>query len=309
MERTYRLNLLSCTVFAFTMLYASMIQAQSIAVFVNGDAVTSFDIEQRQRIAQRIDRKPISSAQAREEAINDILKTQEARRIGYRIGDDDVEQQVLKFAQSLRQSIPEFEKNLKGAGIQLSAFRNKTRADMSWMTIMQQRMKRGSYITNSDLDKAAAEKAKKSGVKNYEYKLQQVVFVVPAGAGGAAIAQRQKAAASSKSLFKGCDSGGFSALASLSDVAVKEPFNRSSDTLGEAANTLLAKTPIGGVAGPLTTDQGFELIAVCGKTERTDIAAARSTVENELVGTKTNADADALLKELRSKAAIERRGR
>ncbi len=309
MKNIYCSGFLSCAIFACSMLSALSAQAQSISVFVNGDAVTSFDIEQRQRIAQRIDRKPISSAQAREEAINDILKIQEARRIGYRIGDDDVEQQVLKFAQSLRQTIPEFEKNLKAAGIQLNAFRTKTRANMSWQTIMQQRVKRGSNITNSDLDRAATEKIKKSGTKNYEYKLQQVVFVVPSGSGGAVVAQRQKIASSSKSLFKGCDSGGFSALATLPDVAVKEPFNRSSDSLGEAANALLSKTPIGAVAGPLTTDQGFELIAVCGRTERTDISAVRTNVENELVGTKANADSESLLKDLRSKAAIERRGR
>jgi peptidyl-prolyl cis-trans isomerase SurA len=290
-------------------LLPSLSNAQSIAVFVNGEAVTSFDIEQRQRIAQRIDRKPISAAQAREEAINDMLKIQEARRIGYRIGEDDVEQQVLKFAQSLRQTIPQFEQSLKGAGIQLNAFRNKTRADMSWITIIQQRMKRGASITNADLDKAAAEKTKKTGAKSYEYKLQQVVFVVPAGANGAVISQRQRTAAGSKGKFKGCDNGGFDSFATMPDVAVKEPFNRSSDALSEGANALLAKTPIGGVAGPLTTEQGFELIAVCGKTERVDIVAARTNAENELFGAKSNAESEALLKELRSKAAIERRGK
>ncbi len=296
-------------VLAGVSLPVSPIHAQAIAVFVNGEAVTTFDIEQRQRIAQRIDRKPISAAQAREEAINDMLKIQEARRIGYRIGDDDVEQQILKFAQGLRQTIPQLEQNLKGAGIQLNAFRNKTRADMSWITIIQQRMKRGASITNADLDKAAAEKAKKTGAKSYEYSLQQVVFVVPAGANGAVISQRQRTAASSKGQFKGCNKGGFDSLATMPDVAVKEPFNRSSETLSEGANALLSKTPIGGVAGPLTTEQGFELIAVCGKTERVDIVAARTNAENELFGAKSNAESEALLKELRSKAAIERRGR
>jgi peptidyl-prolyl cis-trans isomerase SurA len=308
MKRIFLTRIFSFVLLAVTM-QPHLAKAQSIAVFVNGEAVTSFDIEQRQRIAQRIDRKPISAAQAREETINDMLKIQEARRIGYRIGDDDVEQQVLKFAQSVRQTIPQFEQNLKGAGIQLSAFRNKTRADMSWITIIQQRMKRGASITNADLDKAAAEKAKKTGSKSYEYKLQQVVFVVPAGSNGAVISQRQRLAASSKGQFKGCNNSGFNSLASMPDVAVKEPFNRSSDALSEGANMLLAKTPIGGVAGPLTTEQGFELIAVCGKTERVDVAAARTSAENELFGAKSNAESEALLKELRSKAAIERRGR
>jgi peptidyl-prolyl cis-trans isomerase SurA len=308
MKRIFLTRIFLFVLLAVT-LQPHLAKAQSIAVFVNGEAVTSFDIEQRQRIAQRIDRKPISAAQAREEAINDMLKIQEARRIGYRIGDDDVDQQVLKFAQSVRQTIPQFEQNLKGAGIQLNAFRNKTRADMSWITIIQQRMKRGASITNSDLDKAAAKKAKKSGAKSYEYKLQQVVFVVPAGANGAVMAQRQRAAAGSKGQFKGCNNGVFDGLASMPDVAVKEPFNRSSDALSEGANALLAKTPVGGVAGPLTTEQGFELIAVCGKTERVDVAAARANAENELFGAKSNAESEALLKELRSKAAIERRGR
>ncbi len=294
---------------ALTIFQPSTSQAQGIAVFVNGDPITTFDIEQRQRIAAKIDRKAMSAAQARQETIDDILKIQEARRIGYRISDDDVEAQFTKYAQGLRQTVPQLEKNLKAVGIQPNAYRIKTRADMSWITIIQQRMKRGAYITNTDLDKAAAEKTAKSGAKAYEYQLQQVVFVVPAGSNGSILAQRQRTAAGSKGLFKGCNSGGFSGFASMADVAVKEPFNRSSTDLSEGANALLAKTPIGGVAGPLPTDQGFELIAVCGRTERVDVVAARANAENELVSAKSNKEADNLLKELRSKAAIERRGR
>ncbi len=283
-------------------------KAQGIAVFVNGEPITTYDIEQRQRISQKIDRKALSRQQALDEAVNDVLKIQEARRIGYRITDDDVEAQFTKNAQSLRQTVPQFEKNLLAVGIRPNALRNKTRAEMAWVTIIQQRMKRGASITNTDVQKAAEERTKKSGTKSIEYKLQQVVFVVPAGSTGATVQRRQREAAASKSQFKGCDNGGFEAFAKMPDVAVKEPFNRSSEAMGDAANVLLSKTPVGGVAGPLTTEQGIELIAVCGKVERVDEASARITAENELVGNRTNAEAAALLKELRSKAAIERRG-
>ncbi len=302
--------ILSC--FVSTLSVAAMFApatawSQSVLVLVNGEPVTSYDVEQRMKIAAALDRKPISRAQSLEEVINDRLKTQEARRIGYRISDEDVDAQFAKLAQGVRQPIPQFEKNLRSVGIQPNAVKSKTKADIAWQTIMQQRMKRGASITNADVDNAASEKAKKSGAKTIEYKLQQVVFVVPSGSGGAVLQRRQSEAAGSKGKFQGCNEGGFQALGKLNDVAVKEPINRSSEALSEGANKLLSKTPIGGVAGPLATPEGFELIAVCGKVEREDIAGLRSSAETELFGKKATAESDALLKEIKSKAAIERR--
>ena len=282
--------------------------AQAIAVFVNGEPVTTFDIEQRMRMAQRLDRKAMSRQQALEESINDRIKTQEARRIGYRIADDDVNAQFSKFAQGVRQTVPQFEQSLRQSGIEPSALKARTRADIAWATIIQQRLRRGAAITNSEVDQAAQEKTQKAATKTTEYSIQQVVFVVPAGSGIGVVQRRQKEAAASKGLFKGCDGSGFAGFRSIPDVAIKEPINRSSDALSEAANAMLAKTPIGGLAGPLTTEQGVELIAVCGRVERNDISTVRSSVENELFSKKSTAESDRLLKELRSKAAIEKRG-
>lgn len=282
-------------------------RAQAIAVFVNGEPVTTFDIEQRMRMAQRLDRKPMSRQQALDESINDRIKTQEARRIGYRISDEDVNAQFAKFAQGVRQTVPQFEQSLRQSGIEPNSLKARTRADIAWATIIQQRMRRGAAITNSEVDQAAQEKTQKSGAKTTEYSIQQVVFVVPAGSGIGVVQRRQKEAAAAKGLFKGCDTGGFAAFRTIPDVAIKDPINRSSDALSDAANAMLSKTPIGGLAGPLTTEQGVELIAVCGRVDREDISTVRSSVENELVTKKGAAESDRLLKELRAKAAIEKR--
>ena len=289
--------------------FASAARSQAVAVFVNGEAVTTYDVEQRLRMAQRLDRKPMTPAQALEESINDRLKIQEARRIGYRISDDDVNNQFAKYAQNVRQTVKAFEENLKRSGIDPTALKTRTRADISWGTIVQQKLRLGSTITNSEVDKAAEEVSQKSGAKVTEYQMQQVVFVVPAGAGAGVVQRRQKEAAAAKGLFKGCDSGGLQGFRSLSDVAIKDPINRSSDALSEGANAMLSKTPVGGVAGPLTTEQGVELIAVCGKTERTNLADVRTTVENELISKRSSAESDRLLKEVKARAAIERRAR
>lgn len=281
--------------------------AQSVAVFVNGEAVTTYDVQQRVLMSQRLDRKPISTQQALDEVVNDKLKIQEARRIGYRISDDDVENQFKKYAQNIRQTQKQFEENLRRAGINPDSLRQRTRADISWATIIQQRLKLGVSITNAEVDAAAQEAAAKSGGKSTEYSIQQVVFVVPTGSNAAAIQRRQHQAAAAKPLFKGCGEGAFKAFETIPDVAIKDPVNRSSDTLGEAANALLSKTPVGSLAGPLTTEQGIELIAVCGKKERTNLADIRSAVETELVAKKSAAESERYLKELREKAAIERK--
>ncbi len=305
-----RKTLLAGSLVALAQLFlAGSAQAQSIIAFVNGEAITSFDVEQRLRIANSLDRKPLSPALAVEETINDRLKTQEARRIGYRISEDDVNNQFSKFAQNVRQTVPQFEKSLQGAGIDPSALKARARADIAWATIIQQRLKLGTTITNSDVDKATAEVSQKNGGKTTEYSIQQVVFVIPSGSNIGTVQRRQKEATAAKSLFKGCDGGGFSAFKNIPDIAIKDPVNRSSETLGEAANALLAKTPVGGLAGPLTTEQGIELIAVCAKADRTDISQVRTAVENELFGKKSAAESERLLREVRARAVIDRRGR
>jgi peptidyl-prolyl cis-trans isomerase SurA len=283
---------------------ADAARAQAIAVFVNGEAITTFDVDQRMIIAAKIEHKAVSRAQALNDCIDDKLKAQEAHRIGYRISEDDVDQQYNKYAQNMHQTVSQFDENLKRAGIQPKELRNKTRAEIAWITIIQQRMKRGSTITNTEVDQATQQAAKTKKV--FEYKIQQVVFVVPTGGNVATIQRRQKEAAAAKGLFKGCDNNGFDGFRSLPDVAVRDPVNRSSEALSEAAQAMLNKTPVGSLAGPIATDQGVELIAVCDRKERSDLQAIRGTVETDMVNKKTLAEADQLMKELRSKAVIER---
>ncbi|MCA1953018.1 MAG: hypothetical protein LDL22_08245, partial [Hyphomicrobiales bacterium] len=59
--------------------------AQAVLALVNSRPVTSFDVEQRIRIAQIVDRRRLDRKSALTELVDDQVKLIEARRIGYRV--------------------------------------------------------------------------------------------------------------------------------------------------------------------------------------------------------------------------------
>ena len=282
--------------------FAGSANAQGIVARVYGDPITTLDVQQRARLAQVADRQSISTAKALDLLIDEKIKTFEARKIGFRITEDDMDKEVVRIAAQRNLARDQFEAALRQQGLNVRALRERLRADISWNSLIRHKFQ-SSSPTNSEIDAEIRKREQAGGAKVTDYVLHQVVFVVAGGAAGAA----QANANSARGRFNGCETG-VEMLRGMRDVAVRPVVSRSTADMSKPIVDLLAKTPTGKLSVPYRTEQGIEALAVCERRDRSDLNALRQVVERELAGKKIEDRAAAYFKELRASASVTRGG-
>lgn len=287
------------------MLAVAPAMAQGVAVTVNGQPVTTSDVQQRQRIAQVVEGASLSRAQALQTAIDDVLKIQEGRRLGYRVAPAMIAEATSRYAARAGLDSIAFGSALRREGIAPRAFEAKLEADISWDAIIRTKIRPNLNVTNAEIAAAVAESVQRGEARVVEFELQSIVFVVPGGSSAAAQRQMGKARAARRG-FSGCDAG-FDAMRGQVDVAVKPRFGRSSNEMPGEMLKLLERIPVGGISEPYVTAEGIEMTAVCRKFERDDVTATRDRVDQRISGERLAAGAERYLAELRSRAEIVRR--
>jgi peptidyl-prolyl cis-trans isomerase SurA len=280
---------------------SSQVFAQSNVAFVNGEPITSRQVEQRMKVSGSLFRKPLSREAAIQELIDDRVKITEGKRLGMRVTPAALEELMQRFASNNRQSPAQFEQNLVRAGIDPDAVREKLTGEVVWTELLRIRA-RTNNISNAELNAELDRRVAKGESKVTDYVVRQVVFVVPAGVNPG---QREREANASRGRFTDCDSG-VEYMRTLRDVAIKERIGRTSTDLSKGTADLLAKTPVGRLTAPFRTEQGIEMLAVCEKNEREDKLILRNKIEQEMMAKTTNSSSAQFLNELKSKVQISR---
>ena len=279
--------------------------AQTVLAFVNGEPITSVDVEHRIRIMQVLARTGLTQKQALEQLIDDRLKIIEARRIGYRLKDDNIEDRMSSIAMQNNQTLPEFIANLSRAGVDTQAFKLKLRADYSWELALSQKGKAAAAVgADSEVREVYQKKLNEGAAKVTDYVIVTVIFVVPRT--GEGVGQREREAQAARGAFSSCETG-IDDLRKLRDVAIRAPVKRSSNQIPPQLNKIFADTPVGRMSPPMRTTQGIELYAVCEKIERIDQSAVRTTAEQEVASKRNATLAEGYLKNLRKTAVIQYR--
>jgi peptidyl-prolyl cis-trans isomerase SurA len=277
-------------------------EAQGVLVLVNNKPITGFDVDQRIRILAVTERKRLDRKSALRELVDDQVKLLEARRIGYRVTEEGVDAEFNKLAKANRVSDTEFSDNLRRIGIQPSALRDKMRADIAWGALLRDQAKRGTQVSNTEVDSAVEERRRKVGVIT-EYDLRQVVFIVAPGGNPGAGATAANAA---RARFNSCETG-FEDLRTMKDVVIKTPITRNSADLSPPLRKMLESTPVNRLTPASRTPEGIELVAVCGRKQRDSVDGDRSAVLGELVEKRITDNSRAYLDELRKKVEIKYR--
>lgn len=298
-------SLFSALLFMAALGAATPAGAQTVLAFVNGEPVTSHDVSQRMRLMQALANTRLSQKQALELLIDDRLKILEARRIGYRLKDDNIEDRMSTIATQNNQTLPEFVANLSRAGIDTQAYKLKLRADYSWELALSHKGKAAAATgAPNEVREAYEAKLREGGAKVTDYVVHTIIFVVPRS--GGAVAQREREAQAARAAFTSCETG-IDDLRKIRDVAIRAPVKRSSDQLPKQLSKIFDDTPVGRLTQPFRTAQGIELYAVCEKIERVDQSSLRSTAEREVASKRNATLADDYLKGLRKTAVIQYR--
>ena len=285
--------------------------AQTVVVMVNGDPITSYDIDQRAKFTQLVNHKAPARQDVIDELINEKLKVQVGRRYKLEITDGDVDSSYAEMGKRMNLSAQQLSQTLEKAGVDPGTLKARIRADMVWQQIVRGKFQSSFQFRDKDV-LAAIETRKKDDkdkdasdkVTAEEYVLRPILFIVPKGAPQSTIDARRGEAEALRSRFQDCERGLPFARA-LKDVAVREQITRSSADLAPALREILERTGVGRLTNPETTPNGVEVFAICSKRETKADAPALRQVRQEMINEQFQTKSKRFLDELRRAALIE----
>jgi len=286
---------------------SNLARAQQVALVVNGDVITTYDIEQRMKFFQLSNRKPAVRSEVVEELIDEKLKVQIGRRYKIEIPDNEVDGSYAEMGHRMHMTPEQLTAALAQGGVDASTLKSKIRADTIWQNIVRGKFQGDLQVREKDVLAVlqTEKKDEKTEQVGYEYRLRPILFLVPRGATQVAEARRKDAEAL-RSRFTDCDSG-LKYARTLRDVAVRDVIVKSSSDLLPALREILDKTEIGHLTAPETTQQGVELFAVCEKKETTEDTPDKRQARDKIFAEKFQLKAKRFLQELRKQAMIERK--
>lgn len=278
--------------------------ASQIKYVVNNVPITTGDIQHRAAFL-RLQRKKGNAA---EEMIEQTLRVAEAKRLGIRISDAQVEAAYQRFATTNKMQLKQLDGVMAQSGVGKEHFKEFIRSQMAWNQALTARHRSESGGSVSEQD-AVRRMLDKGGNKPtaMEYMLQQVIFVVPAAERNATLSKRKREADAMRARFNGCNTSREFAKG-LIDVTVRDLGRILAPQLPPDWADQIKATKVGGATPTRETDRGVEFIGICSSREVSDDKAAQMVLQSEGSSGK---DADELstkyVEELRKKARIVER--
>ena len=298
---------LGCAVLG-SVLCASPSQAQSVAVMVNGDPITDYDIEQRSKLDFLTSHKPADRQQVLNELIDEKLKIKEAKKYGVDPSVSDIDQAYASMGGRMRLSPEQLTKSLEGQGIRPDTLKARIRAEMVWTSLVRGRYKESLQVGEKDV--AAALQASGGEDKQegdaFEYKMQPIVLVVPRGSAPAVIEERQKEAEALRNRVQSCAEAN-ALFKSMPNAAIRDIVVKTSADIPPVLREVLDKTPIGHLTAPEITKQGVEMVALCGRQPTTIDTPKKKEIREKMYAEKFEAKSKWYLQEIRKAAMIEYR--
>ncbi|MER9234800.1 peptidylprolyl isomerase [Mesorhizobium sp. M0622] len=276
--------------------------ATEIKYVVNNIPITTGDIQHRAAFLRLQHRK----GDAGQEMIDQTLRIAEARRLGIRISDAQVDAAYQRFATSNKMQLKQLDGAMAQSGVSKEHFKEFIRAQMAWNQALTARYRSGDgggAMSEQDLVKRMLEHGG-SKPSATEYMLQQVIFVVPAAERSATLSKRKREADAMRARFNGCNTTREFAKG-LMDVTVRDLGRVLAPQLPADWAEQIKATKVGGATTTRETDRGVEFIGICSSREVSDDKAAQMVFQSEGSSDK-NADeiSKKYVEELRKKARI-----
>ena len=284
----------------------SPLQAQSVAVMVNGEPITNYDIEQRTKLNFLTTRKQMARQEVIDELINEKVKIKEAKRFGVDPSASDIDQAFAGMGSRMRLSADQLAKTLESQGVRPETLKARLKADMVWTSLVRGRYKESLQVGEKDVAAAAQEGGEASQAEAFEYKMQPIVLIVPRGSAPAAVDLRRKEAESLRERVQTCEQAN-SYFKSMQNAAIREAVTKTSADIPGPLRELLNKTPIGHLTPPEVTKQGVEMVALCDRKPTKVDTPKKREIREKMYAQKYEAKSKAYLNDIRKAAMIEYR--
>jgi peptidyl-prolyl cis-trans isomerase SurA len=285
--------------------HAPPLHAQSVAVMVNGEAITNFDIEQRMKLSalsgQSANRQAVI-----EELINEKVKIKEGKKFSVDPGGSEIDGAFASMSSRMRLSPDQLVTSLASKGIRPDTLRSRLKADMVWNALVRGRFKQSLQVGEKEVEAVVLSTGGDSNVEAFEYQMRPVVLVVPRGAGAGVAEARNKEAESLRTRIQSCDEAN-QTFKSMQNATIRDTVIKTSADLPPTLRELLDKTPIGHLTPPEVTRQGIEMVALCSRKPTKVDTPKKREVRDKMFAEKFEAKSKSYLQEVRNGSMIEYR--
>jgi peptidyl-prolyl cis-trans isomerase SurA len=299
--------ILGCATALALMGWTSPAHAQ-VAVMVNGEPITNYDIEQRSKLTMLSSKKMPDRQQVIDELIDEKVKIREGKKFGIDPSATDVDQSYAAMSGRMRVTQEQLTKSLETQGIRPDTLKSRIKAEMVWSNLVRGRYKESLQISEKDINDAVREKGgdEKPDTPSFEYKMQPIVLIVPRGSASDALETRKKEAEALRGRIQSCaEANAF--FKSMQNAAIKEAVVKTSADIPPSLREVLDSTPIGHLTPPELTKQGVEMVALCGRDPTTIDTPKKKEIREKMYTEKYEAKSKSYLRDVRGSAMIEYR--
>jgi peptidyl-prolyl cis-trans isomerase SurA len=286
----------------------SQLHAQTVAVMVNGEPITAYDIEQRGKL-NALSHKTATRQQVIDELIDEKVKVKEGKKFGVDPSGSDIDATFAQMSTRMRTTPELLAKSLEAQGIRAETLKARIKADMVWSSLVRGRFKESLQVGEKDVAAAvevSADDKDKPQTESFEYQMRPIVLIVPRGAAPAATESRRKEAEALRTRVQTCDEAN-ALFKSMQNAAIRGIVVKTSADLPAPLRDVLDKTPIGHLTAPEVTKQGVEMVALCGRKPTTVDTPKKREIREKMFAEKFEKKSKAYLEEVRKAAMIEYR--
>ena len=115
----------------------SPLHAQTVAVMVNGEPITNYDIEQRSKLTFLTTHKPADRQQVINELIDEKVKIKEGKKFGVDPSASDIDQSYAAMSSRMRITPDQLTKSLESQGIRPDTLKARMKAEMVWTSLVR----------------------------------------------------------------------------------------------------------------------------------------------------------------------------
>jgi peptidyl-prolyl cis-trans isomerase SurA len=281
--------------------------AQTVAVMVNGEPITDFDIEQRSKLDFLSTHKQPARQDVINELVDDKVKIKEAKKFGVDPTDSDIDQSYGEMGSRMHITADQLTKSLESQGIRPDTLKTRLRSELVWGSLVRGRFKERLQVGEKDV--VTAVKAEGGDVQQtdaFEYTMRPVVLIVPRGSPSAATEVRQKEAEALRSRVQTCDEAN-SYFKTMQNAVIRDAVVKTSADIPANLRKVLDDTPIGHLTPPEVTKDGIQMVALCGRKATTIDTPKKQEIRNKMFAQKYEAQSKSYLQEVRKAAMIEYR--
>ena len=257
---------------------AALAQSSPVIVaVVNDQPITELDLQQRIALLDVLGDTPqggMDKKKALRQLIDDVVKTQEAKRYNMYPTDSEVTDRIKRLAEGMKLTSAALLAKLKEKGISEASFRAYLSASMGFSRIIQGKYQQQIQASDAEIDAKTAEIKASYGQQMTKimndprmkpitvFSLMEILLPVE-GNDPMLLQSRAIEAQQVLQRFNGCGSLK-AASQGVFDVKLGRTFDADSSKMPPQMKAALEKGGVGHAVGPMRAKDGIQLIALCG---------------------------------------------